>query len=308
MENLHLPPFHSGYIAVVGRPNVGKSTLLNALLGQKIAIVSPRPQTTRRKQLGILTTDTYQAIFIDTPGIHRPKHALDKTMLAVSTDAIGDADVILWVADVSEPPTAEDKRISELIAKSAARTLVVLALNKSDRLKPDKVLANSDAFRALAPKADWMLTSATRGDNLEKIVPMLVARLPEGPQYYDPEDITDFNLRDIAAELIREAALAELRDEVPHGIAVEIEEFKEPPGKAARVSATIYVERESHKGIIIGKKGEMLKTIATNARKGIEIQLDGPVFLEVHVKVRANWRESERDVRNLGYGLHNDDE
>lgn len=302
-----MTPFHSGYIAVVGKPNVGKSTLLNALLGQKIAIVSARPQTTRRKQLGILTTAAYQAIFIDTPGIHRPKHALDKTMLAVSTDAIVDADVILWVADVSEPPAAEDKRIGEMIAKQAPQTPVVFALNKSDRLKPAKVLANTDAFRALLPTAEWMLTSATRGDNIDKVLPMLIARLPAGPQYYEPEDITDFNLRDLATELIREAALAVLRDEVPHGIAVEIEEFAEPPGRAARISATIYVERESHKGIVIGKKGEMLKIIATNARKEIEIQLDGPVFLEVHVKVRANWRESERDVRNLGYGLTDDE-
>lgn len=300
-------PFHSGFVAVVGRPNVGKSTLLNALLGQKIAIVSPRPQTTRRKQLGILTNENAQLIFIDTPGIHRPRQALDKTMLAVSTEAISDADVILWVVDVSEPPSLQDKRIVEMFTQQAAKTPVVLAMNKSDLLKPDKVLANSDAFRALTPKADWMLTIATKGNNLDKVLAFLIQHLPEGPQYYDPEDITDFNLREISAELIREAALAELRDEVPHGIAVEIEEFKEPQGKAAHVSATIYVERETHKGIVIGKKGDMLKKIATNARKEIEIQLDGPVFLEVHVKVRPNWRESDRDVRSLGYGT-NDDE
>jgi len=300
-------PFHSGFVAVVGRPNVGKSTILNALLGQKIAIVSPRPQTTRRKQLGILTNEAAQLIFIDTPGIHRPKQALDKTMLAIANDAITDADVILWVVDVSDSPTLEDKRIAEMLTKQAAKTPVVLALNKSDNLRPEKVVAFSDAYRALAPNAEWMLTTATKGHNLDKVLAFLMAHLPEGPQYYSPEDITDFNMRDIAGELIRESALAELRDEVPHGIAVEIEEFKEPPGKAAHISATIYVERDSHKGIVIGAKGDMLKKIASKARKEIEAQMDGPVFLEVYVKVRPNWRESDREVRNLGYGINDDD-
>jgi len=297
-------PFHSGFVAVVGRPNVGKSTILNALLGQKVAIVSPRPQTTRRRQLGILTIENAQIIFVDTPGIHRPKHALDKTMQAVVIEVIADADVILWLTDVSEPPTLEDKRIAETIAKHASKTPVVLALNKSDRLKPKDVLRNSDAFRALVPNAEWMLTSATRGDNLDKIVPMLVACLPEGPQYYDAEDITDFNLRDLAAELIREAALGELRDEVPHGIAVQIEEFIEPQGKGStlsRISATIYVERENHKGIVIGRGGAQLKRIGEQARKEIEAQLEGKVFLELQVKVRENWRRNEQDVRRFGY-------
>jgi GTP-binding protein Era len=296
-----LNAFHSGFVAVVGRPNVGKSTLLNALLGQKIAIVSPRPQTTRRRQLGILTTESFQIIFVDTPGIHRPRQALDNYMLSVATDAVADADVILWLADVSEPPAPEDKRIAELIAQRAPKVPVVLALNKSDRLKPEHVLPNSDAFRALAPNAEWMLISATRGDNVEKIVPMLLARLPEGPQYYDEDEVTDVQLRDLAAELIREAALGELRDEVPHGIAVEIEEFKEPEGKAARVSAVIYVERENHKGIVIGKKGATLKRIGEQARKEIKAQLDGKVFLQLHVKVREGWRQDERAVKRFGY-------
>jgi len=295
--------FHSGFVAVVGRPNVGKSTLLNALLGQKIAIVSPRPQTTRRKQLGILTLPEAQLVFVDTPGIHRPKQALDKYMQSVATSAIADADVILWLADISEPPATEDKRIAELIAKHAPKTPVVLAFNKSDRLKPARVLPHTDAFRALAPNAEWMLVSATRGDNLEKIVPMLVARLPEGPQFYGEDEITDVQLRDLAAELIREAALGELRDEVPHGIAVEIEEFKEPEGKAAHVSAVIYVERESHKGILIGKKGSMLKIIGEQARKEIEAQLEGKVFLQLHVKVREGWRQDDRAVKRFGYDV-----
>lgn len=301
-------PFKSGFVAVMGRPNVGKSTLLNALVGQKVAIVSPRPQTTRRRQLGILTTDQAQIIFVDTPGVHRPRQALDKSMMAVADEALGDADVILWVADVSDLPTPEDKRLAEMAAARAPGVPVVLALNKSDQLRPARVVANTDAFRALVSHADWMLTSAKRGDNLDKLLTMLVARLPEGPLYYEPEDVTDFNLRELAAELIREAALTALHDEVPHGIAVDIEEFKEPAGKAAHVSATIYVERDTHKGIVIGRKGEMLKKIATQARKEIERQLDGPVFLEVHVKVRAGWRESERDVKSLGYGPREDEE
>ncbi len=301
------PSFRSGFVAVIGRPNVGKSTLLNALLGQKIAIVSPRPQTTRRKQLGILTLDDAQLIFIDTPGIHRPKHALDKTMQAVALDTLADADALLWVVDVSEPPTEADRRIAELIARHAAARPLVLALNKSDRLKPEQVLSHTAAFRALAPHAEWMLFSATRGDNLEKLVPLLTAHLPEGPQYYEAEQITDLNLREIAADLIREAALVELWDEVPHGIAVEIEEFKEPPGKAAHVGAVLYVERENHKGIVIGKRGEMLKRIGARARKEIELQRDGPVFLQLQVKVRENWRQKEQEVKRLGYGLQTDE-
>ncbi len=302
-----MPPFHSGFIAVIGRPNVGKSTLMNALLGQKVAIVSARPQTTRKRQLGILNIENAQLIFVDTPGIHRPKQALDKTMQAISNQAITDADVILWLVDVSEPPAAEDKRIAETISQHAPNTPLVLAMNKSDRLKPNKVVAHTDAFRALAPKAEWMLTSALRRDNLDKILAMLVAALPEGPQYYDEEQVTDSQLRDLAAELIREAALNALRDEVPHGIAVEIEEFKEPEGKAAHISAVIYVERESHKGIVIGKKGDMLKAIGTQARKEIEAQLEGPVFLQLHVIVKADWRSNDREVRGLGYGPHDDD-
>ena len=294
--------FHSGFVAVIGRPNVGKSTLLNRLLGQKIAIVSPRPQTTRRKQLGILTLPEAQIIFIDTPGINRPRQSLDKFMLATSTDAIGDADVILWIIDSSEMPDENDTRIAEMIQTHKS---VILALNKSDRLKPAQVMRNTDAYRALLPAAEWMLISATRGDNVgDKLLPMIIARLPEGPKYYDDDQITDFDLRQLAAELIRESALELLREEVPHGIFVEIEEFKEPPNKAAHISAVIYVERENHKGIVIGKGGETLKRIGTHARKEIEAQVENKVFLELHVKVRDDWRSDGNQVKRFGYDMN----
>ncbi len=295
--------FKSGFVAVVGRPNVGKSTLLNALLGQKIAIVSPRPQTTRRKQLGILTLPEAQIIFVDTPGFQKPRHALDRYMLEAASSVFGDADEILWVVDIAELPGAADRAIAKLIAEQPS-TFVLLAMNKSDVLQPKHIASHTEAFRELAPRAEWQLISATRGDNLEKIVPLLTARLPEGPQYYDGDEATDFYQRDIAAELIREAALNELRDEVPHGIAVEIEEFKDPQGKGStlsRISATIYVERENHKGIVIGKGGAQLKRIGEQARKEIEAQLEGKVFLELQVKVRENWRQNEQDVRRFGY-------
>ncbi|MEK7439763.1 MAG: GTPase Era, partial [Chloroflexota bacterium] len=295
----------SGFVAVIGRPNVGKSTLLNYLLGQKVAIVSPRPQTTRRKQLGILTSPEAQIIFMDTPGINRPRHSLDKFMLATSTDAIGDADVILWIVDTSEMPDENDKRIAEMISTRASQrsgSSAILALNKSDRLKPNQVMRNTDAYRSLLPAAEWMLISAMRGDNVnDKLLPMIVARLPEGPKYYDDDQITDFDLRQLAAELIRESALELLREEVPHGIFVEIDEFNETPNKATHIAAVIYVERENHKGIVIGKGGEMLKRIGTNSRKEIEAQVENKVFLELHVKVRDDWRSDGNQVKRFGY-------
>ena len=300
----------SGFVAVIGRPNVGKSTLLNYLLGQKGAIVSPRPQTTRRKQLGILTSPETQIIFIDTPGINRPRHSLDKFMLASSTEAIGDADVILWIVDSSEMPDENDKRIAEMITMRASQPSggsVILALNKSDRLKPAQVMRNTDAYRSLLPAAEWMLISAMRGDNVnDKLLPMIVARLPEGPKYYDDDQITDFDLRQLAAELIRESALELLREEVPHGIFVEIDEFNEQPNKATHIAAVIYVERENHKGIVIGKGGEMLKRIGTNSRKEIEAQVENKVFLELHVKVREDWRSDGNQVKRFGYDMNRD--
>jgi GTP-binding protein Era len=285
----------------MGRPNVGKSSLMNALLGQKIAIVSKKPQTTRHTQLGILTRPDAQIVFVDTPGIHEPRNPLGAYMVAAATRALNDADVVLFIVDVSVPPGPGDERLAGLIAKRAEPGPVVLALNKSDLLRPEDVLPFTAAYQALAPQAEWMLVSATRGDNLEKLLEHVIAALPEGPQLYSEDEVTQTHLRDLAAELIREAALNLLEEEVPHGVAVEIDEFQERSENNAFIRATLYVERESHKGIVIGRGGSMLKQIGTAARQEIETLLGGKAFLELYVKVRPNWRKHENDVKRLGY-------
>ena len=297
--NPSAPDFKSGYVAVAGRPNVGKSTLMNALVGEKIAIASARPQTTRRRQLGILTDEAAQIIFVDIPGINRPRHVLDKYMRATVNAALEDADVILWVVDVSASPGPGDRHIGKLFAQQDKR--IVLALNKSDRLTPGKVIPHTNAYQILAPSATWMLTSATRGDNLNKLLQLLTEALPYGPQYYPADQLTETQLRDLAADFVREAALQRLREEVPHGVEVQIEDFDESAQGLTRISATIHVERESHKGIVIGKGGAMLKDIGMHARKEIESLLGEKVFLDLHVKVMTDWRSSERDVRRFGY-------
>ncbi len=302
-EGPHLlsAPHRCGFVALAGRPNAGKSTLMNAYLGQKVAIVSDKPQTTRRRQLGILTRPEAQVIFVDAPGIHRPRHALGEYLLGVAVRAVKEADAILFLADVSQPPTAEDEQIAALIREHAADQPVVLGLNKSDRLRPEDVLAHTDAFRAMAPSADWMLISATRGDNRDKLLDLLIAALPESAPLYPEEDVTDTQVRDLAAELVREAALNRLRLEVPHGLAVEVEDFDESDPALVRIAATLYVERESHKGIVIGRGGEMLKSIGAAARREIEALIEARVYLKLRVKVREAWRKSEREVQRLGY-------
>lgn len=294
--------FHSGFVAVVGRPNVGKSSLMNAYLGEKIAIVSPKPQTTRHTQLGILSEKDYQLIFVDTPGMHEPRNKLGEYMVEAAARAMLDADAILFIVDASTPPHADDGRLAEQIRNRAGAAPVILALNKSDVLKPAHVLPHTEAYRALVPEAKWMLISATRGDNLAELRQMLVDVLPEGPALYPEDELTQTHLRDLAAELIREAALTALEQEVPHGVAIEIEQFDEnsKPG-LVRLSAVLYVERESHKGIVIGAGGSKLKEIGVNARQQIENLLQQKVFLEIHVKVRRNWREKENEVRRMGY-------
>ena len=298
-----VPPGHrSGFVAVIGKPNVGKSTLMNAYLGQKVAIVSEKPQTTRWRIRGILTRPDAQIIFVDTPGIHQPKHKLGEFMVETATRAIPDADVILFVVDVSEMPTAEDEQIARLIEKYG-RAPVILALNKADLLPPEQVIPHTDAYFKLVRHEDWMLVSATRGDNRDKLLDMIIAHLPEGPRYYPEDQITDQSVRTIAAELIREQVLHFTHQEVPHAVAVVVEDFKERSPNLTYISATIYVEKDSQKGIIIGKEGRMLKRIGQAARREIEALLGTQVYLDLWVKVRKKWRRREEELRRLGYAL-----
>jgi len=303
LEEEGLPPDHrSGFVAVVGKPNVGKSSLMNAYLGQKVAIVSSKPQTTRRRLLGILTRPEAQIIFVDTPGIHQPRHKLGEFMVYTAARAIPDADEILFVVDVSRLPDDEDRRIAELISKQA-RVPVILALNKVDLLSADKVQPHSDAYLELVEQDDWMLLSATRGDNLDKLLESIITHLPPGPRYYPEEQVTDQTMRALAAELIREQVLHFTHQEVPHAVAVLVDEFKERSADLTYIYATIIVERESQKRILLGEGGRMIKRIGTAARQEIERLLGTRVYLELWVKVWKKWRKDEADLRRLGYAL-----
>jgi len=309
------PPGHrSGFVAVIGRPNVGKSTLMNRLVGQKVAIVSPKPQTTRSRILGILTHEekNAQVIFVDTPGLHRPHHRLGQAMVAAATRAIPDADVILFMVDVSAPPTEEDRMIAGLIEKHTSRASVILVLNKMDLLPPDKVKPHTEAYWDLLPGmppplaeegrcGGWMMTVATKGENLEQLLDLIVAALPEGPRYYPSAQVTDQTEREVTAELVREQVLRYIRQEVPHAVAVVVEEFKERENDVAYIAANIFVEKESQKGIIIGQGGRMLRRIGTAARHEIERMTGGRVYLDLWVKVRKKWRRDEEKLRSLGY-------
>ncbi len=302
------PPGHkSGFVAVIGRPNVGKSTLINQIVGQKVSIVSSKPQTTRSRILGILTREDVQAIFVDTPGLHRPRHKLGQMMVATATSAIPDADLVLFVVDVSVPPTEEDREIGKLIreqtdAMGHSDVPVLLVLNKMDLLPADKVKAHTEAYWEVAPyHREWMMTIATRGENLDKLLPLIVAALPEGPRYYPHDQVTDQTEREIASELIREQVLHRTRQEIPHAVAVVVEEFKERENDVIYIGANIFVERDSQKGIIIGRKGEMLRQIGVVARQEIERMTGGRIYLDLWVKVRKKWRRDERELRRLGY-------
>jgi GTP-binding protein Era len=298
--------FKSGFVALVGRPNVGKSTLMNAFMQQKIAIVTPRPQTTRTRQLGIITEPDYQMIFVDTPGIIRePRHKLDEYMVGAAEEMLSDADVVLWLVDSSEPPGPEDEDIAAKLRALGNESRVILGINKLDALSAVEVLPRSEAYRALLPDAEWIMFSAQTQAGLPELLQMLVDALPEGPMYYPPEQITDAFLRDIAAEMIREQIMLQLRDEVPYGTAVQIVEFKERPNETTYISANIFVEREPHKRIIIGSKGSQLREIGAAARKEIEAMLEDKVFLDLWVKVEPRWRRDEKALKRFGYSTAN---
>jgi GTP-binding protein Era len=293
----------TGFVAVMGRPNVGKSTLVNALLGQKVAAVSPRAQTTRRRQLGILTTETAQVIFVDTPGLHNPRHLLGEEMNEEARKALEHCNLVLFVADTSEPLQEDDRLLASLLVRLvtgvAGMEKVLLVLNKVDQVRGPDLGERRQAFEALLPGAEVHLVSATRGDGRPELLEAIVARLPEGEPYYPEDQVTDLYEREIAADLIREACLLLLRDEVPHGIAVRIDEFTERGDEGAYIEAVLFVERESHKGIVIGKGGAMLKKIGEAARREIEAMSGRKVFLRLQVKVRKDWRNDEKVVKGM---------
>lgn len=296
-----LPPDHrSGYVALAGRPNVGKSTLMNAYLGQKIAIVSEKPQTTRRNLLGILTTHDYQIIFVDTPGIHKPLHKLGEYMVDSAKRALSDADVIVWLVDISALPADEDLQIARIL-RDVKDVPIILALNKVDLVDPQAIDVMAQEYRALNGFADSVVISATRGDNRDLLLERMVQALPPGPRYFPEEQVTDQDERFVAAELVREQVLRHLRQEVPHAVAVLIDEFKDRTDDLSYIHATIAVERESQKQIVIGRDGTMLKTIGQDARKEIERALGRRVYLELWVKVIPKWRRDANKLGWLGY-------
>jgi GTP-binding protein Era len=277
---------------------------VNALLGQKIAAVSPKPQTTRKRQLGILTTDTAQLVFVDTPGIHNPRHKLGTFLNQEAEEALEGVDVIVWLVDVSVKPTDEDKQIAFLLSRLARRTPLVLAANKIDLVPAEELPLRLEAYQAsLNREAQVISISATENRNLEELRELLISLSPVRPPEFDEEQITDSYERDIAADLIREACLLRLRDEVPHGVGVRIDEFTERENGMLYIAATVFVERESQKGIVIGEGGKMLKQIGSSARKEIEEMGGRPLFLELRVKVLKDWRNNEEALRRLGYKI-----
>lgn len=314
-----LPADHrSGFVAVIGRPNVGKSTLLNRLLGQKLAITSPKPQTTREQLLGILTEDHAQIMFLDTPGIHKPKHKLGEYMVAVASETIRNADLVLWLVDINVPPTEEDQAIALLLQELHSHEplpLLLLGLNQSDRWSRDAAVTAEriDAYRQLLtwyqpPAASEqpvsaLTFSAQTGANIDQLLATLREQLPLGPRYYPEDQVTDMQTRFIVAELIREQALNLLDQEVPHGIAVEVDEFSERNEKMTYISAVIYVERQSQKPIILGENGRMIKAIGQAARPAIEELVGTRVYLELWVKVWEKWRTRAGMLRQLGYAM-----
>ncbi len=299
-----LPPDHrSGMVAVAGRPNVGKSTLINRILGQKIAIVSPKPQTTRRQQLGIYTEERAQVLFVDTPGLHKPQHKLGEFMVKAAEDALKDADVILWVLDVSVEPQDGDKYIAETMKRLRGSTPLVLALNKIDLVSEAQRESHKQAYLDLIEADGTVFLSAAEGTGVPELLNDLVQRLPEGPRYYPADQVSEVNMRFIAAEVVREKVILNTEQEIPYSVAVEVTDYKERSETMTYISAIIYVERDSQKGIVIGKGGEMIKRIGAQARTDLAEMLGTQVYLEVHVKVLKNWRSDEDLMYRLGYRM-----
>lgn len=292
----------SGFVTIIGRPNVGKSTLMNHLIGQKIAITSKKPQTTRNRIQTVYTdNERGQIVFLDTPGIHKAKNKLGEYMVHAAERTLNEVDVILWLVEPTDFIGAGEQHIAEILEK--VKTPVILVINKMDTLKEkDQMLAFMDKYSKIHEFDDIVPASALRGQNTDIIVDLIYKYLPYGPMFYDEDTITDQPERQIVAEIIREKALHALDEEIPHGIAVSIERMKDrPKGKIMDIDATIICEKDSHKGIIIGKKGAMLKKIGTNARFEIERLLDTQVNLKLWVKIKKDWRDSDIMIRNFGF-------
>lgn len=290
--------YRSGYAAIVGRPNVGKSTLMNRLIGQKIAITSNKPQTTRNRIQTVYTCDRGQIVFLDTPGIHRAKNRLGEYMVNTVNFVLKDVDVVLWLVEASDYVGPSDKQIAEKL--TGLKLPLILVINKIDTVKRDDLLKIIDTYRGLCDFSELVPVSALKGDNTDTLIEQIFKYLPYGQPFYDEDTVTDQPERQITAELIREKALKCLDEEVPHGIAVTIENMKYEKS-IVHIDATIICEKESHKGIIIGKQGQMLKKIGSAARYEIERLLDNKVNLKLWVKVKKDWRDSDLLLKNFGY-------
>lgn len=290
--------FKSGFISVVGLPNVGKSTLINTVVGQKIAATSDKPQTTRNKILGIYTTDTHQMIFTDTPGIHKPKNKLGEYMVNEATGSIPESDVIVFVTDASREITNTEKEIADKISESGLPA--VLVINKTDCVQKEALFAQIAVYNELLNFEATIPLSAKTGDGVDIFTEEILKLLPEGPMFYPAETVTDARERTVAAEIIREKMLVLLDKEVPHGVAVEITKYSEKE-RLVSIDANIYCEKESHKGIIIGKGGKMMKRIGEKAREDIEKMTEKKVFLQLWVKVKADWRNSDYLMKSFGF-------
>lgn len=292
--------FKSGFVSVIGRSNVGKSTLLNRILGEKLTIISDKPQTTRNKIQLIYTDENMQAIFLDTPGIQTPKNKLGDYMLKVSMSTLNEVDVITYIVDTTEEIGKLDSEIIEKL--KLVNTKIILLINKIDKISSDKVNELVEMYSKVGIFEEIIQISALNGDNVEEYLTSLKNNLPQGPMYYDKDSVTDQPIRQIVQELIREKALINLSDELPHGIAITIEKFKERQDKnLIDIDATIIVEKKSHKGMVIGKKGSMIKKIGTDARIDIEQLLDAKVNLKLWVKIDEEWRNKDSRLRYLGY-------
>lgn len=291
--------FKSGFVAIIGRPNVGKSTLMNQIIGQKIAIMSDKPQTTRNKIHGVYTSDNGQIVFLDTPGIHKPTSKLGDYMSKVAHGTLGEVDAVLFLVDVADGIGGGDRYIIEQLKH--IETPVILVLNKIDLVQPEALLAIITNYKDLYNFAEIVPVSALKGNNVTTLLEQIIRYLPEGPQYYPADQITDHPEQFVCAELVREKILHMTREEIPHSIAVQIEDMRVESNGVVHISAVIFVERESQKGIVIGKQGALLKEIGRQARRDIETLLGSKTFLELWVKVKKDWRNQDRVLRDLGF-------